>query len=202
MSSVVDIVNDMTNDQILESKLLDLTIDHYEYLTGEELQTETDETLFLFLLLASRRVDMAIEEDDKIDILMKVIDKRLEQIIDILGVDENQVLNSLNHVNDIVLQSLIIFFYSLDDKTVFYKMLEYIMDMEEDNKNLSTCIEVIDSLMKDVIGYDNEIMVRTIINHENWNQLKVILDDIFIENPIFLDIIKEEFSDSIISEYY
>ena len=184
MSNIINIVNDMTNYQIIESKLLDLGIDTYEYLTSEELHNETDEILLLFLFLSSKRVDIAIEEDDKIDVLIDVINIRLKQIIKILGIDEGQILNSLNYVNEIILEILFNFFYSLNDKSIFYKIIEYIMDMNEDNNNLSICIQLLN-----IIDYDNETIFRIIINHENWIQLKDILDSMIIDNDYFLDII-------------
>lgn len=202
MQTVFDIVNEMTNDQVLDSKLLDLSIDHYEYLTTEESQEETNEILFLFLLLSSRRVDIAIEEGDKIDVLLKVIETRLEQIIDILGFDDYQILNSLNYINEDVLKILIIFFHSFDNRDIFYKIIEYIMDMDENNENLSICVESLRQLMENIDGYNDEIMLRTIIEHENWIQLKNIIDDILTENPEFLKIIKEEYSDLSIFDYY
>lgn len=200
MEGTIDLVANMTDDQIIESELLNLGLDKYEWLYNNKLYEETDDILLAFLLISSRRYDIAIEEEDKLIYLTEIVNTRLKEIINILDIDQKQLNESLNHMNDIMIRNIFLYFFHLEDHSTFYKMINHIMCME--GKNLKVCIKVLDTLMENVIGNDNEDMLRVIIDNENWIALKEILDNMLIENPNLLDIIYAEYSESNLLDYY
>lgn len=201
MSHIDYMVSQMSDQEVCDHKLLDLTLeDTYSYLISDELQDETDEILLYFLCLASRRITIAINDDDRLKFLIKVIDRRLDEIKEILEIDEDQVLQSLNYINETVLERLYLFVFSTDE-FLFYKMLNYVMNMEEENRNLQNNIDTISSLMECTFKYNNESILRTILNNDGWIRLYAILLHMISETPDFQNIVDNEYSNTEIFEF-
>lgn len=202
--SIWEKVSIMDDEEVSNSILLDLDEDIYEYLHSEELQDETNEVLSYFFALISRKIAITEEEGDRIDNLLEVFDVRLKEIIDILGEDEDQYIACIDYGDYLVIEKLLIFLYSkLDNKLAICRIIEHILNMENDNERVNKITNLVISMIGVDFTCDDIDIFETIISNTNWIRMKEAIDNMLLDEPNLYEILKEKISlDTCLSDYY